>query len=240
MMCSDFRLLIPFRHSGDLLPEDVALLNQHLETCPGCTELAKPSLADSAIRHAFQTVAVPAGLKDRVGKAVAAERFSRAFQRATHYGLMASILLVACLIGLGIYNRNKPRLDTEGLAFHNGLIGDPTYTERIVYGWLDSEKFTTDLPFDLDFKFYAGHGYEKMGRAYVPFIRFQNQTSPATSFAKLYIVRGSDIDARGAMDAQSSFCTVRVVPGPNGTSFIIVHTGDDPAPFIRQAATPGA
>lgn len=238
MTCSDYRLLIPFRHSGDLLPEDVALLNTHLESCPACAELAKPSLADSAIRNAFQTVTVPAGLKDRVGKAVAAERFSRAFQRATHHGLMASILLVTCLIGLGIYDRNKPRLDTEGLAFHNGLIGDPTYTERLVYSWLDAEKFTTELPFEFDFKYYAGHGYEKMGRAYVPFVRFQNQSAPATSFAKLYIIRNSVVDARGAMEAQSSFCTVRIVPGPNGTNFIIVHTGDSPAPFIRQATNP--
>lgn len=235
MTCSDYRLLIPFRHSGDLLPEDAALLNTHLESCPACAELGKPSLADSAIRNAFQTVTVPAGLKDRVGKAVAAERFSRAFQRASRYGLGASILLVVCLIGLGIYGRTKPRLDTEELAFHNGLVGDPTYTERLVYGWLDAEKFTTELPFILDFKYYAGHGYEKMGRAYVPFIRFQDQTAPATTFAKLYIVRGSDVDARGAVDAQSSFCTTRIIPGPNGTTFVLVHTGNDSAPFIKPA-----
>jgi hypothetical protein len=234
MTCSDYRLLIPFRHSGDLLPEDVALLNTHLESCPACAELAKPNLADSAIRNAFHTVTVPDGLKDRLGKAVAAERFSRAFQRATQYGLVASILLVSGLIGLGIYDRNKPRLDTEGLAIRNGYEGDPTYVEKLVYVWLDSEKLTTELPFEFDFKYYAGHGYEKIGRAYVPFIRFQNQSATATSFAKLYLVRASDVDVRSAVDAQSSFCTVRVVPGPNGTTFIIVHTGDDPAPFIRQ------
>lgn len=238
MTCSDYRLLIPFRHSGDLLREDVALLNTHLESCPGCAELAKPSLADSAIRNAFQTVTVPAGLKDRVGKAVAAERFSRAFQRATRYGLVVSIALVVCLIGLGIYGRTKPRLDPEGLAIRNGFEGDPTYVEPVFYDWLKREKITTDLPFHFDFKYYAGHGYERMGRAYVPFIRFQNQSAQGTPFAKLYFVRGSDVDVRDATDARFSLCTVSVIPGPNGMTFIIVHTGDDPAPFIRQAMNP--
>lgn len=238
MTCSDYRLLIPFRHSGDLLPEDAELLNTHLESCPACAELAKPSLADSAIRNAFQTVAVPAGLKERVGKAVAAERMSRAFHRVSQYGLVASILFVSCLLGLGIYGRTKPRLDTEGLAIRNGYEGDPTYVEKLVYVWLDSEKLTTDLPFEFDFKFYAGHGYEKMGRAYVPFIRFQNQSAPSTSFAKLYFVRGSDVDVRDATDAHSSFCAVHVIPGPNGTTFILVHTGDTSAPFIREATNP--
>lgn len=235
MTCSDYRLMIPFRHSGDLLPEDVALLNAHLESCPACSELAKPSLADSAIRNAFQTVTVPAGLKDRVGKAVAAERFSRTMQRVTQYALAASILLVSGLIGLGIYARTKPRLDTEGLAIRDGYLGDQTYVEQIVHVWLKGENLATDLPFDIDFKYYAGHGYEKMGRAYVPFIRLQNQPSPAPSYAKLYFVRGSEVDARNAADAQSSFCTARVIPGPNGLTYILVHTGDNPVPFIRQA-----
>jgi hypothetical protein len=240
MTCSDYRLLIPFRHSGDLLTEDVALLTKHLESCPACAELAKPSLADSAIRNAFHSVSVPAGLKDRVGKAVAAERMSRAFHRVAQYGLALSILLVVGLIGLGIYGRTKPRLDTEGLAIRDGYEGDPNYVEKLVYVWLDGQNLTTDLPFEIDFKYYAGHGYEKMGRAYVPFIRFQNQSAPAASFAKLYFIRGSEVDVRHATDAQSSFCTARVVPGPNGITFILVHTGDNSAPFIRLATNNGA
>ena len=67
----------------------------------------------------------------------------------------------------------------------------------------------------------------------------ENMARPGP-FAKLYFLRPGDVDARAAVDAQSSFCTVTLVSGPNGLTYAIVHTGATSAPFIVPAAPPGA
>jgi hypothetical protein len=241
MTCADYRLLIPFRRTGDLLPQDAAGLDTHLATCPDCAALAVAGPADTALRRAFADVTIPAGLKDRVGRAVARERTGLLVRQVARFGLLVAILAVAGTIGLGLYGLTRPRLDTDSLAFWNGYEAESGQVQNLVYQWLSDEHLpTADLPFIMDFKYFASYGYERVGRAYVPVIKFQNQSAPAGSFAKLYFVRAGDVDARKAADAQSSFCTVRLFPGPNGLTYVLVHTGSDAAPFIRPAIPPGA
>jgi hypothetical protein len=233
MICSDYQLLIPYRRTGDLLAEDLALLDRHLATCPTCAAMAAPNRADESIRAAIRTLDVPANLKSAVSTAVAAE------QSANRWRSVAKILAASAFIGLifagsyGYHRWTRPRLDGEGLAIRNGFEADRSQVQNLLYDWLLNERLPTELPFDFDMPSYAAHGFEHFGRTYVPFIKFQ---SNAASFAKLYFVRTGDVDTSTVIDGtQSSFCTVRVVPGPRGMTFVVVHTGNDPAPFIREA-----
>ena len=92
MTCADARLLIPFRRTGDLLPEDVAGLDVHLATCPDCSAFAVPGAADVALRKAFGDVTIPAGLKERVGRAVAREQSLQVVRRVAPHILDAGLV----------------------------------------------------------------------------------------------------------------------------------------------------
>lgn len=232
MICADYQLLIPYRRTGDLLAEDVAHLDRHLSTCPTCAAMAAPNRADESIRSAMRTVDVPGNLKALVSSTVAAER-TAARWRMGMKALAASAFIGLIFAGSYGYQRwTRPKLDGEGLAIRNGFEADRSQLPNLLYDWLITEKLPTDPPFDFDMPNYAAHGFEHFGRVYVPFVKFQANMS----FAKLYFVRTDDVDVSAVIDGtQSSFCTVRVVPGPKGMTYVIVHTGNDPAPFIRDA-----
>ena len=245
MNCSDYRLLIPFRRTGDLLPEDAERLDAHLETCSACTSLATPSPADAVIQNAFQSVIVPSGLKDRVGRAVAMERRAMAIRRVGRFGLISSILALMGFASWGVYGLTRPKLDTETIGIWNGYEADAGQVKNLVYTWLEQdEKLSTDLPFDFEFKYFVSRGYERFGgyekfdrNAFVPVLKFQNQSalSSVGSFAKVYFIRNSEVNIKAAIDAQSSSCTVCVIPGENGMTYLLVHTGKDSLPFVRLA-----
>ena len=236
MNCSDYRLLIPFRRTGDLLPEDAERLDAHLETCSACTSLATPSPADVVIQKAFQSVIVPSGLKDRVGRAVAMERRAMAVRRVGRFGLLISILALMGFAGWGVYGLTRPKLDTVAIGIWNEREVESGQARNLVYSWLEAEKLPTELPFEFEYKYFVSRGYEMMGRAYVPVVKFQNQAAkPVGSFAKVYFIRNSEVDVKAAVDAESSLCTVRVIPGANGITYLLVHTGADPLPFVRMA-----
>ena len=241
MTCSDYRLLIPFRKTGDLLPEDAGLLDAHLASCPACSLLAAPSPADTAIQNAFQSVTVPSGLKERVSRAVAVERRTLAIQRLGRFGLLAAILVLLGFASWGVNGWMRPKLDTETIGIWNGFEADESQVRSLVLSWikseLKSENLLADMPLDFDFKYFASHGYEKWGRVYVPVVKFQNHSNSQTgSFAKVYFVRGSEVDVRNAVDNYGSICTVRVFPGANGITYLLVHTGSEPPPYISLAA----
>ena len=236
MNCSDYRLLIPFRRTGDLLPEDAGRLDAHLETCSACTSLATPSPADAVIQKAFQSVIVPSGLKDRVGRAVAMERRAMAVRRVGRFGLLISILALMGFAGWGVYGLTRPKLDTVAIGIWNEREVESGQARNLVYSWLEAEKLPTELPFEFEYKYFVSRGYEMMGRAYVPVVKFQNQAAkPVGSFAKVYFIRNSEVDVKAAVDAESSLCTVRVIPGANGITYLLVHTGADPFPFVQMA-----
>jgi hypothetical protein len=236
MICHDARLLIPFRRTGDLLPEDVALLDAHLASCPGCTALAAPHAADAAIRSVLRSVEVPASLHRSLAASMTAER-NRAWRRGTAKVVGLGVVLAGLIAaGWGIRTATRPRLDGEGLAIRNGFEADRAQLPNLIYEWLIDERLPTDLPFEIDFTRYAAHGHEKFGRAYVPFLKLQS-ANPTVAFAKIYFARVGEVDAKAIVDGtQSSFCTVRTVPGPKGLTYILVHTGNSPAPFVRPMA----
>lgn len=243
MTCSDYRLLIPFRRTGDLLPEDAGLLDAHLESCSACTSLAAPSPADAVIQKAFQSVIVPSGLKDRVGRAVAMERRAMAIRRVGRFGLLISILALMGFAGWGVYGLTRPKLDTVAIGIWNEREVESGQARNLVYSWLEAEKLPTDLPFDFEFKYFVSRGYERFGgyekfdrHAFVPVLKFQNQSASSSvgSFAKVYFIRNSEVNVKAAIDAQSSSCTVCVIPGANGMTYLLVHTGTDSLPFVRM------
>ncbi|MFO0936471.1 MAG: hypothetical protein U0798_08180 [Gemmataceae bacterium] len=235
MNCSDFRLLIPFRRTGDLLPEDLGLLEAHLSACPACASLAAPLPVDAAIQNAFQTVDLPAGLKQRVGIAVTSESRSILLRRIVRSGVLVSILALLGLMSWGIYNLTRPKLDSEAFGYWNTVEADPASIHNLVFTWLESEKIPTrDLPFDFADKYFVAKGYEKIDGNYVPFLKFQDQEKQMIgSFAKVYFIRNSAFDVKSALDYEGSVCSVLVVKGSNGLTYLIVHTGVSPEPFVK-------
>jgi hypothetical protein len=89
-----------------------------------------------ALRRAFGDVTIPAGLKERVGRAVAREQTAEVVRRFARFGTVVAILAVATTIGMGLYGLTKPRLDTESLAYWNGYEAEPGQVQNLVFGHL--------------------------------------------------------------------------------------------------------
>lgn len=234
MTCHDVQSLLPFRRTGDLLPEDAALLDRHVSSCPDCQQrLSAATAAYAVLTRAFQGVVVPEGLQARVRSTVAATQ-----SRLTRQRWLARLSAFAAIAVTGLliwgYVAARPKFDAEGLAIVNGWTADPSKVPNLVFSWLESERLPTDLPYEFNFRYYVSHGYEKLGKAeiYVPVIKFQDQsTAPRTTFVKLYFLRPGDADASGATEGHSSDCHARPIPGPNGLTYVLVYTGADPAPI---------
>jgi hypothetical protein len=253
MDCTSARLLLAFRRPGgaaELAREDAADLDRHLAGCPACAALARRQDGfDLAVARAMRTVAVPAGLRDRLVADALARRGAEWRRTAARYTVAAAALVMLALTTAGIGLALRPSFDTEKPpAGYANLVEDP---ERSVRGWLESEGLPTTLPRDFNYALLdtaAGLDYEKIDGRYVPRVVFRIPPRPdrpgdRADFAKVYVVRKGqfELDSRKFRNTQNSFCNVIVVPDDgSGVGYVILFTTDTLDPFLKPRARDAA
>ncbi|MSQ93396.1 MAG: hypothetical protein EXR98_02445 [Gemmataceae bacterium] len=106
MECQDVKQLLAFadRKCAELDAPELDSLKQHLETCPTCAEAAQAERAlDDAVGPVLRDVAVPADLKAKVLKRLAAERGAVPWKRV----LAAAAAILIAVTG-GVVWLNSP------------------------------------------------------------------------------------------------------------------------------------
>lgn len=94
--CNDYAALLDLFVDGELTPAEMADVQAHLDTCPGCRAYVDDALAVRALFPEVEDTVIPEGFADSVMAAVAASIPAKKPTRK-HSWLKAAMPLAACL-----------------------------------------------------------------------------------------------------------------------------------------------
>jgi Protein of unknown function (DUF3379) len=235
MECRDAQFYLRFRRPGrDELDTDVAAeVDQHLAGCPHCASESRwVASFDNAVSKAMRSVAVPAGLRERLITGISARRGAVLRRRAYRTAALAASLFLTVGLAFGIFTAARPAPDTTALVLNNDSVGDPDAAEQQVRNWLHAEGLPPDLPEPFDYRLHRSHHWEEVQGRKVPVVLFNENNGPG--FAKVYIFRSTQFNVKDVQEAQGSFCQARPYPNEaEGIVYVIVFTGQDLTPFLR-------
>jgi hypothetical protein len=148
MDCTSARLLLILsgREGQELAPTDQRVLDEHLDACPDCAELARGERKlDQAVGRAMAAVSVPAGLKSRILGTLARHGKPRYWP----WVAAAASLLIAAGLGLYFYLQPATRLNAEQLV----EAMDPTWSSpEEVEKWFAGQGLKVPAPRQFDYK----------------------------------------------------------------------------------------
>lgn len=104
--CEEYWQLLNARLDGELSPDDAARLEQHLAQCPHCRQSAEDLDVLQAAMRDLPVVAAPAGFKDKVMAAVAADNvIPLAPVKRPWKKYLSTAAVLALIVGAGILYR---------------------------------------------------------------------------------------------------------------------------------------
>jgi hypothetical protein len=240
MECRDARLLLAYRRPGELAAEERAALDGHLTQCPDCAADARRQDGfDAVVSQAMRSVAVPAGLRDRLLTDVLARQgaaWRTRVYRTVAYA--ASLLIAVGLVSGSALWLLRPTFDTTALAdSYAQQVEDP---ERAFHDWLAGQGLPPALPLPFDFRLHHAHGQQTVAGRDAPYVEFlylagQNRIETA----RVFIVRRGQFqfDDAALRPTVNSFCTVRVIrDDERGLAYVILFTSPTLDPFLRRDA----
>lgn len=242
MECRDAQFYLRLRrHAADELGPDVtADLDRHLAGCPQCAaEGHTLATFDVALAAAMQAVPVPQALHARL-VADLVVRSGQTFRRKVYRGLaIAASLLLAVGLGIGAFSASRPRFDTTALVLAtDSQLENPQEATRI---WLADNGLPDRLPLPFDHNLTFSRGLDTVQGRNVPVIVFREPGK--AGFAKVYFFRtNGQFDLKGVQDAQASYTRAVVIDDPRqfpGVVFVVVHTGESLAPFLKARGGDG-
>lgn len=104
--CEDFAALLDLYVDGELSPEEMALVQAHLDTCPGCRAYVDDALAIRAAFPDAEETEVPDGFCDGVMAVIRAEAAPQRKRKAPW--LKAVLPLAACLAIVVLVQLDRP------------------------------------------------------------------------------------------------------------------------------------
>jgi hypothetical protein len=243
MECRDAQFYLRLqRHATDELGPDVTgALNVHLAGCPTCAAGARSAAAlDRAVATAMCAVPVPASLRERLITRAAAAQGAILRRKLYRYAAAGAAALVFLALGFGVFSNTRPKLDPERLVQEaEDQVSDP---EGATKRWLAARKLPTELPYPFDYTLFAGYGTEDVAGRPVPWVKFRSSVPGDNGFVKVFIVRDDGrFDLKNLQDVQSSRARAQVLRGKEnqfGVTYVLVYTGFDLQPFLRNAQNP--
>lgn len=106
--CSGVMALLDRYMDQELSGEEWALVERHLNDCPGCASIAaRRSALRNRLRSAARDVGSPLGLDQRIRQRLAEQTTGRNYSRVNHGGgWMAAAAALLLTVSLGVYWRN--------------------------------------------------------------------------------------------------------------------------------------
>jgi hypothetical protein len=247
MDCKSARLLLEMSgcHPDELDAEEAAALQQHLQQCPLCEQIAdNERRADAALRQAMQAVPIPEGLQVRLLARLDVQRdafYRRLLVRAA--ALAAAVLLV---VGVGWYATGPWRqttLDLEQLhELANRRNGGSLVAnvEEDVNAWLQrvgGEQLVA--PRDFDYNKLATYQLSTLlDRTQVPMLLFiSTRDNGEPCFAEVYVLSETQFNFASLNRSQDLVSglgpKVEILASPTTDSirYLVIFTGADLRPF---------
>jgi hypothetical protein len=245
MDCDGARQLLAFAHPAEMEPADLALLDEHIATCPDCGPLAQATRqADDSIGRAMRAVPVPDGLRTRLTTHLTAAR--GAWWR--HSVLRAGTVGVGVILAAGaLYALTRPGLDLTAEAARvnaeSGLWKPDDQGRDDANERLRALGAPPAAPEDFDYhQLKLVERSDSHGVRSAPTLLFTR----GDAYAKVVLVREGDVKNLGELDGKTGedsgcWVTVRRVPDRRGW-FYIITTYNKPLQFFQRksAAVPPA
>ncbi len=241
MQCRDAHFFLRLRrHANDELGADVnADLDRHLAGCAECAlDFRSAHSFDSAVAAAMKSVAIPAGLRDKLLSQVLAYRGTVVRRKVYQLAALAASLFLVVGVAYGVFSASRPKLDTDLLVLQaDELIQQP---DEAIRHWLASQHLPTELPLPFNTDMLLSRSFEPIQGKNVPVILFGGRSE--REFAKIYIFQKNGdfkIDPQISRDAQASNTRAMVLFGQgqaSGVVYVIVHTGPVIQPFLKTLA----
>jgi len=235
MNCNLARMLLAFPHA-DLAADDRDSLTAHVAGCPHCASVsAGEASLHAAFAKAMRAVPVPADLHSKLLREGFAQRGARHRRQIYQWSSLAAGLLLVIGLGYGGYLRNRPDLDTNDIAIKTDQ--DSSGPREPVHAWLAGQDLPSDLPFDIDYRYYATHGHKELVGRDTPMILFHGQFgTPVIQTATVFIVDTSRFKIQDLKNAQASLVYVTVKQHANrpDIAYVIVSTTETIEPFLKR------
>ena len=148
MNCAHVQQMLAFlnRSSEELDASERDALARHLASCPDCAEVAqRERLVDVKIAQVMGAVPVPADLKQKIVKRLAAERGSTPWKWSA--AAAAALLLVA--LGTGWVLRSLPVISIDDVV---AMQDGPGMDEAQVEQYFADRGLRVEVPRDFDYK----------------------------------------------------------------------------------------
>lgn len=244
MDCNTARLLAEFIRptSSELEPEQRALVEAHLRTCPYCQPIVSAQCAfDAQIGRAMRAVPIPEGLKTRLRDRLAAQRGAYYRRRILQATAAAAALVLAFWIGRNWTRPPLTTIDPETIAaLTESHLKDP---KGQVTDWLRAQrlKFQPPLPNDrvFDLNRVAHFSLAHFQGKAVPMLLFIGNHN---TFAKVYLIRSYEFTVQPLQnELRRSDFGLLILQDKEQPSlrYVVIYRGDSLEPFLLPDANPG-
>ena len=241
MECRDAQFYLRLqRHATDELGADVAgALSAHLASCPACAADGRAALAfDRAVASAMRAVPVPPGQRERLVTHAAAKQGAALRGRLYRGATVAAAALVLVALGLGVFSSTRPHVPTHELV--QAAEEQWTSPRPYVQKWLAAKGLPDELPWDFQYeRLRVNCSDEEVAGRHVPVVAL---ATPEGDFAKVYVFRDGAFKGDPIGPAQdSNFHAMEFHDRARfpGVRYVVVHTGQDLAPFLRPKGGAG-
>jgi hypothetical protein len=241
MQCRDAHFFLRLRrHANDELGADLnADLDRHLAGCAECAlDFRSANSFDSAVATAMKSVAIPAGLRDKLLSQALAYRGTVVRRKVYQLAALAASLFLIVGVAYGVSSASRPKLDTDLMVLQaDEQIQAP---DKAIEDWLTAQHLPTELPLPFNTDLLTELAYKRIQGKDVPVIIFGGP--PDRGFAKVYLFHKNGdfkLDPQTLRDAQASNTHAKVIDGHGkaaGIVYVIVFTGHDIQPFLRAHA----
>lgn len=249
MDCKSARLLLDMSggHPAELDAAEAAALQQHLQQCPLCEQIAdNERRADAALRRAMQDIPIPEGLPVRLLAKLDAQRdafYRRLLVRAA--ALAAAVLLV---VGLGWYATapwRRTTLDLEQLHELAHRRNGASLTHNVeddVNAWLQRVGGAHLLaPREFDYGKLATYQLTALlDRTQVPMLLFISTSRGEPCFAQVYVLSDTRFNFEALNRSQDLVSgigpkvEILANPSTDRLRYLVIFTGADLRPFQQD------
>jgi hypothetical protein len=241
-------LLDLFRPDGQELDRDEAqALEGHLAVCPDCSGVARVARQfDRQLGRAMCQVEAPPSLRANILSRMDTERGSY-YRRKAAWGTRVAVGLAACLLlSLWLWNMHvgkKPYFNVAALRdelFEQQLLApnQQKVDEFLAYHHVAA-------PSDFNYKYLVHYGTIDCQGKQVPFLLFTRpeqdpQHQERNLSARVYIVSDDQFDPRSLQPQERTgtggYSTEVRRPSDGNYAYVIIYTGEDPAPFLANGS----
>jgi hypothetical protein len=234
MDCKHARMLLEVAHpiATELEASEKAALASHLADCPDCGYMAEAERrVDEKFGAAVRDVAVPEGLKERIGRRLQGERDAWWRVRVVRVAGAAAAVLLVCWVSYAVWFSKRPVPDLQALL---GIVDQRETGPKIVEQVFSDMGVNMRAPRGFDYtnlRAYHMAVFPDNNKKVVPYLLFERQEkNGTTATAQVYVLSDQAFDIEAIRNlpplaGSHQNIAVRVDKDHPHVVFVVIYTG---------------